>query len=107
VETGPLTATRLGWLAVGLTAVSVVILILSLTPGFFEFRALEELLEKELIGWVLSGLVLSGLASGAVGLIAVLRRHERSWVVWVAMVVAVLTLPVIPFAVQWWLYVLN
>ena len=98
--------TRLGWWAIGLASVSVVILIHKLTAGFFEFRALEKLLE-ELIGWVLSAWVLSGLAGGVVGLIAVLRRHERSWLVWVAMVMAVLSLPVIPFAVQWWLYVLN
>jgi hypothetical protein len=26
-----------------------------------------------------------GLAAGIVGLIAVIRRHERSWLVWLAM----------------------
>jgi hypothetical protein len=89
--------TRLGGVAVGLTAVSVLIIIFSkLTPGLEEY-----------IGWVWSGWSLSGLAGGVVALIAVLRSKERSGLVGLSMVVAVLCIPVIPFVVQWWLYVLN
>jgi hypothetical protein len=35
---------------------------------------------------------LCGLAAGIIGLIAVIRKHERSWLVWLTILPTVLTL---------------
>lgn len=68
--------TRLGWWAVGLMAVYVVMyamtmiviaLQLSLPPVFGIF------------------MLLCGLAAGIVGLIALIRKQERSWLVWLTL----------------------
>jgi purine-cytosine permease-like protein len=61
--------TRLGWWSVGLAATFVVLLI-------FGYNVLS------LYGIVL---LFSGLCSGVLGLFAVLRGHERSVLVWLAM----------------------
>jgi hypothetical protein len=37
-------------------------------------------------------MALCGLAAGIVGLVAVIRVHERSWMVWLAMLPAAFTL---------------
>jgi hypothetical protein len=39
--------------------------------------------------------LLCGLAAGIVGLIAVIRRHERSWLVWLAMLPMLMVLFVV------------
>ena len=61
--------TRLGWWSVGLAATFVVLLI-------FGYNVLP------LYGIVL---LFSGLCNGVVSLIALLGRHERSVLVWLAM----------------------
>lgn len=57
--------TRFGWWAVGLALTSVVLILAwSILPGG-------------------AGLgFLCGLGGGVVGLIAIIRQHERSWLVW-------------------------
>ena len=87
--------TSLGWFAVALTTVSVWVLI-GVGVGVFE-----------LIPTPLVDLVLFGLAGAVVGLFAVLRSHERSWLVWGAMVLGLGTaIPASPFAIQYLLHVL-
>ena len=80
--------TTLGWLSVVLIAVPMAL--------FFFGIDLVEMVSP----WV----VLCGPASIVVGLIAVIWLHERSALVWLAMVVG---LAPTPFAIQWVLYVTN
>lgn len=88
--------TSLGWFSVAPTAVSVWVLI-CVGLGVFELTPIP-----------LLDLVLFGLAGGVVGLIAVLRSHERSWLVWVAMVLGLgPAIIFLPFAIQYLLYVTN
>lgn len=71
--------TRLGWWAVRLAAAFVVLFIINSAV----FMSLQE-------GWWTQSLlpfygifmILCGLAAGVIGLIAVIRKHERSWLVW-------------------------
>jgi hypothetical protein len=59
--------TKLGWWAVGLAATSIVLLLTwSILPG----------------GAWLS--FLCGIAGGIIALIAVIRRHERSWLIFLS-----------------------
>ena len=74
--------TRLGWWAVGLSATFVVVFIIN-----------QALFMSGAVRW--EGMILPllyaiaplgcGLAGGVVGLIAVIRQHERSWLVWLTM----------------------
>ena len=64
--------TRLGWLSVGLAATFVVLLIFGYGGVALPFYGIA--------------LLLCGLCGGAVGLLAVVRRRERSGFVWLAMV---------------------
>ena len=73
-------STRLGWWAVGLAATFVILMIINSTV-FFNL--------PEQVGWRRTLLpfygifmLLCGLAAGVVGLMAIIRRHERSWLVW-------------------------
>ena len=83
--------TRLGWWSVGLAATSVVMLIFGY--GVFEVlmvRVLGRYQETQWEGMAITfygiTMLLCGLAGGVVSLIAVIRQHERSWLVWLAMV---------------------
>jgi hypothetical protein len=75
-----LPATRLGWWAVGLGAVFVVMSILNTTI----------LMPNPSTSWwsqmilPIYGIfmLLCGFAAGIVGLVAVLRNHDQSWLVW-------------------------
>jgi hypothetical protein len=83
--------TRLGWWAIGLAATFVVLLIFGVVV--FEILLVDVLGMDQQTQW--EGVVLpfysitallSGLCGGVVGLIALLRQHERSWLVWLALV---------------------
>ena len=72
-------STRLGWWAVGLAAMFVTLFITN-SAVLMPF--------PEVIPWrqvrISYGLfmILVGFVSGIVGMVAVIRRHERSWLVW-------------------------
>jgi hypothetical protein len=71
--------TRLGWWSVGLAIVFVMMfIIILLAPVFF----------SELPIWIYYAYViffsLCGFAAGVVGLVAVIRRHDLSWIIWLA-----------------------
>ena len=72
--------TRLGWWAVGLGAAFMVMFIINSAV----FMRLTENTPWQLIVLPVYGIfmILCGLAAGVVGLIAVIRKHERSWLVW-------------------------
>jgi hypothetical protein len=59
--------TRLGWWAVGLSALFTVLFISSLT-GLLVFSGMLT--------------IILGIASGILGLIAIIKNHERSWLIW-------------------------
>jgi hypothetical protein len=73
-------STRLGWWSVGLASAFVVLFIINASvllpaPGVVAWREAS-------VGIVL---LVCGLGGGAVALIALIRRRERSWVVWLAL----------------------
>jgi hypothetical protein len=94
--------TGLGWWSVGMTATSLVLLIFGVLV--FEVLVVDEPWEG-VIGAQAITMFLSGLAGGVLGLIAVVRSHERSALVWLAMVLG--PAPALPFIVQYLLYLLN
>jgi len=72
-------STRLGWWSLALGAVFVVLNILSAAVFW---RMPENLSWRPLLIFYGIVMMLIGLAAGIVGLIAVIRRRERSWLVW-------------------------
>jgi cadmium resistance protein CadD (predicted permease) len=81
--------TRLGWWAVGLGATFVALFIINSAV----FMPVFSTTQNEQLSWVSRTLLpfygifmaLCGLASGVAGLVAVLRKHERSWLVWLTL----------------------
>jgi len=76
-------ATRLGWWAVALTAVFVVMFIIDAIVFMTTSQEFSD-------GWWMQNILLfygifmllCGLGGGIVGLIALIRKRERSWLVW-------------------------
>jgi len=82
-------STRLGRWSVGLAVMYIILYIISAAvfwrmPGDVPWRPL-------LIIYGIA-MLLCGLAAGIVGLIAVIRRHERSWLVWLTILPGLLVL---------------
>jgi hypothetical protein len=80
--------THLGWWSVALSGVSVVLLLIAFVVIAFDEYPLPVVIDWS--GWItiqILTMFLSGLASVVVGLIAVLIGRERSWLVWLAMVI--------------------
>lgn len=78
-----LPSTRLGWWSVGLAAAFVVVFVINaavLLPaaGVVPWR-------EAMVGIVL---LLCGIGGGIAALVALIRGHDRSWLVWIAMVPA-------------------
>jgi hypothetical protein len=79
--------THLGWWSVGLSGVSVVLLLIALVViAVYEYPMSGGIDWSGWIGLQRLTIAFSGLAGVVVGLIAVLLRRERSWLVWLAMV---------------------
>ena len=75
--------TRLGWWAVGLAATFVVMFMINsivFMPAYQD--AANAWWRQTLLPLYGIFMMLCGLAAGVVGLIAVTRKHERSWLVW-------------------------
>ena len=82
-----LPSTRLGWYSVGLTAAFVILFIINTAvflpaPGVVAWR-------EAFVGIVL---LLCGIGGGIAALIALIRRHERSALVWLALLPGLLVL---------------
>ena len=80
-------STPLGRWAVVLAVIFVALFIINsavFMPRFGYNTQQTELERALLIGYGIV-MMLCGLASGVVGLIAILRRHERSWMVWMVL----------------------
>jgi hypothetical protein len=82
--------TRLGWWAVGLALAFMLMFILNSTV----FMGLPEDVpwRQTVLPFYGIFMLLCGLAAGVVGLIAVIRKHERSWMVWVTILPGALVL---------------
>ena len=75
-------ATRLGWVAAGLT---VAFHLLMAVNSFVFMRIQLEFPGSQVILPLYGiGMMLCGLAAGILGLVAILRLRERSWLVWLA-----------------------
>ena len=77
--------TQLGWWSVGLAVTFEILMIINSTI----FMRLPEDVTWRVTILPFYGIfmMLCGLAAGIVGLIAVTRQHERSWLVWLALLV--------------------
>lgn len=75
--------TKLGWWSVALAATFVVLFIINATV--FMPSTVEAAWRQAVLPFYAIAMLSCGLAAGIVGLIAVIRRHERSWLVWLTM----------------------
>lgn len=75
--------TKLGWWAVGLLAAFVVMYIIN--AGVFMQLSAPEWMNQTLLPAFGILMVLCGLATGVAALIALIRKRERSWLVWLAL----------------------
>ena len=73
--------TRLGWWSVGLAATFVALFIINVAVIS---STLETLWRQTLLPYYVIFMLSCGLAAGIAGLLAVIRQHERSWLVWLA-----------------------
>jgi hypothetical protein len=77
-------STRLGWWAVGLAGAFVVMFIINsaVFMPLFSHSGPYDWFSQTVLPFYGIFMILCGLSAGIVGLIAVLRQHERSWMVW-------------------------
>lgn len=73
-------ATRLGWWAVGLMVAYFVLSIVN-SAVFMRLQG-NAPWQQTVLPFYGIFMLLCGLAAGVVGLVAILRKHERSWLVW-------------------------
>ena len=73
-------STRFGWWSVGLGVTFVVLFIIN--AAMFMTPTGDGLWRQVVLPFYGIFMLLCGLAAGIVGLIAVIRRGERSWAVW-------------------------
>jgi hypothetical protein len=75
--------TRLGWWAVGLLAVFVVMFIINTFVFMPTAQGVSNPAWRQtLLPYYGIFLMLCGLAAGIVGLVAIIKNHEHSWLVW-------------------------
>jgi hypothetical protein len=73
-------STHLGWWAVGL---AIAFIVMSIVNSAVFMRLSEDVPWRQtILPFYGIFMMLCGLASGVVGLIAIIRKHERSWLVW-------------------------
>ena len=75
-------STRLGWWSFGLAAACVVLSII--VPALIKAAVVTKPSVQVAVPSFGIFILLCGLPAGIVGLIAVTRRHECSWLVWLA-----------------------
>ena len=83
-------STRLGWWSVGLAATFVFLWIINSTV--FMPSTVEVPWRQVVLPFYGIAMLSCGLAAGIVGLIAVIRRHERSWLVWLTILPGLMVL---------------
>jgi hypothetical protein len=85
-------STRLGWWSVGLAATFVALFIINLAVIT---STLETLWRQTLLPFYVIFMLSCGLAAGIVGLIAVIRQRERSWLVWLAILTGLFVIAIV------------
>ena len=75
-------STRVGWWSVGLAATFTVLFTINSTVIMPSTVEAPEAPWQQALPFYGIAMMLCGLTAGIVGLIAVIRRHERSWLVW-------------------------
>jgi len=83
-------STRLGWWSIALAATFVALFIINSTV--FMPSTVEVPWRQAVLPFYGIAMLSCGLAAGIVGLIAVIRRHERSWLVWLTMLPGLMVL---------------
>jgi hypothetical protein len=83
-------STKLGRWSVGLAATFVVLFIIN--SAVFMRLTQEAPWQHTILPFYGIAMLLCGLGAGIAGLIAVIRRHERSWLVWLTMLPGVLVM---------------
>jgi uncharacterized protein involved in cysteine biosynthesis len=82
--------TRAGWLAFGL---AITFEVMNIINSFVFMRLTENVPWRQtVLPFYGIFMMLCGLAAGIVGLIEILRSHERSWLVWLSILVGVFAL---------------
>ena len=85
-------STRLGWWSVGLAATFVALFIINVAVIT---STLETLWRQTLLPFYVIFMLSCGLAAGIVGLIAVIRQRERSWLVWLAILTGLFVIVIV------------
>ena len=76
-------STRLGWWAVGLGALFIVLFLINSTV--FMPSSSDAPWRHIFLPFYGIGMLACGLAAGITGLVAVIRQRERSWLVWLTL----------------------
>jgi len=85
-----LPATRSGWWAVGLAAACVLVFIINLAIVMAsQGNSPSQQISLPNLGILV---LLLGLAGGVLGLIALIKKHERSWLIWLSLLLGVMML---------------
>ena len=83
-------STRLGWWAIGLAIAFITMNIVN--SAVFMRLIVDASMQPSAIPNFGMPILLCGLASGVVGLIAIIRKHERSWLIWLTILPGALAL---------------
>ena len=85
-------STRLGWWSVGLAVTFVALFIINVAVIN---STLETLWRQTLLPYYVIFMLFCGLTAGIVGLIAVIRQQERSWLVWLAILTGLFVIVIV------------
>ena len=75
-----LPSTKLGWLSVWLMVAAVIMFVVNATV--FMPSVVEIPWRTAILPFYAIAMVACGLAAGVGGMVAIVRKHERSWLVW-------------------------
>jgi hypothetical protein len=83
-------STRQGWWAVAMAALFVILYLIN--SQVFGPATKVDPMNEVVLPMIGTWMIVCGLAAGIAGLVAVLRQGERSWLVWLAMLPALMAL---------------
>jgi peptidoglycan/LPS O-acetylase OafA/YrhL len=86
--------TRLGRWAVGLTLTFAAMFLIS-TTVFAPYYDSDTPFRQAFLPFYWAFMLLCGLTAGVIGLVAMTRQHERSWLVWLALLAGIFSLLIV------------